>query len=111
VEVWEIDGDFPAKTPAASRRLRGQTFLDVGLELWLDLERRLAGRPQERLPHGDLVATLPTLTGPQRERRREAWLRARQDVALNLSPEALVDRALSATAVLGEAGVIHGSRT
>ena len=96
--VWEVEGDFPGKTPAAQRRLRAETLLDIGLELWHDLERRLAGAAPESLPHGALVEGLPQAPGPVREARLEAWLTARQDVALNLSPEALIDRALTAAA-------------
>ena len=96
--VWEVEGDYPGKTAPAQRRLRAETFLDVGLELWLDLERRLAGAAPDSLPHGDLLQGLPPSPAPARERRLEAWLTARQDVGLNLSPEALIDRALAAAA-------------
>jgi DNA polymerase III subunit delta' len=96
IAVWEVAGDYPGKTPAAQRRLRARTLLDVGLELWLDLERVAAGVEPGDLPHGVRLAELPPLSPPDRERRREAWFLARQDVALNLTPEVLVSRALAA---------------
>jgi hypothetical protein len=97
--IWEVEGDYPGKTPSAKRLLRAQTLLDVGLEVWLDLERSAAGADAAELPHGDCLEGLWGLPVPLRERRLEAWLQARQDIALNLSPEALVDRALAAAAL------------
>ena len=96
--IWELEGEFPGKTPAAQRRARAGTLLDVGLELWLDVERGAAGVPPAELAHGDRIGVLPPLPQVVRDRRMESWLLARQDVALNLSPEALVDRALAAAA-------------
>ena len=96
--IWQLEGSFPAKTAAGQRRLRAATLLDVGLELWLDGERAAAGVPLADLVHGEVLATLPPLAAADRERRLEAWFQARQDVALNLGPEALVDRALAAAA-------------
>ena len=96
--LWELEGDFPGKTAAASRRLRARTLLDLGLELWLDAERAAAGVERGELAHGDALGDLPATPAASRERRLDAWLSARQDVALNLSPEALVDRALVAAA-------------
>ena len=85
--LWELDGEFPGKTARASARLRAITFLDLGLELLGERERNAA------LAGGDAG------TDPGRARRRwcmDQWLAARQDVDLNLSPEAIVERALYA---------------
>lgn len=97
-ELWELPGEFPGKTPAARRRLRAATLLDVGLELWLDQERAAAGAPLEALAHGDVLAEVAAEDPVAREQRREVWLSAREDVAWNASPDALVDRALAAAA-------------
>lgn len=96
--VWELEGEFPGKTPFAQRLARAAALLDVGLELWLDLERLAAGADPQDLAHGDVVGGVGPGSPPDRERRLEAWLLARQDVALNATPEALVDRALAAAA-------------
>lgn len=91
--LWELDGDFSARTEAAERRLCAETFLDLGLEVMRDLERRRAGLPPGELVHGD--APEPARNGEATRRARmDAWIAARQDVQRNLGPEALVDRAL-----------------
>ncbi len=93
--LWELPGDFTARTDSAERRLRAETFLDLGLAVLRDVERRRAGIPPEALAHGD--APEPARDGELTRRRRlDAWLAARQDVPRNLGPEALVDRALAA---------------
>jgi DNA polymerase-3 subunit delta' len=92
---WSLPGEFSARTESASRRLRAETFLDLGLEVLGDLERRAAGLDPDGLVHGD--APEPAATGEHSRRRRlDVWVAARQDVLLNLGPEALVDRALGA---------------
>ncbi|MEZ6017034.1 MAG: hypothetical protein R3F49_18100 [Planctomycetota bacterium] len=93
--LWELDGDFAARTEAGSRRRRAETFLDLGLEVLRDIERRAAGLAPGELVHGD--APEPQRVGEHSRRRRmDAWVAARQDVQKNLGPEALVDRALAA---------------
>lgn len=93
--LWELDGDFAARTEAGQRRLRAETFLDLGLEVLRDVERRRAGLTPAELVHGD--APEPVRMGEHSRRRRmDAWVAARQDVLRNLGPEALVDRALAA---------------
>lgn len=96
--VWDVDGDFPGKTAAAQRRARVEAVLDVGLELWLDQERLIAGTSPDELGHGAEVAALDRRTPPEREARMDSWLEARADLALNVGPEALLDRALAACA-------------
>jgi DNA polymerase-3 subunit delta' len=92
-ELWEIAGDFSARTESAERRLRAETFFDLGLEVLRDLERRRAGLAPDELVHGDAPA--PARDGEAARRgRMDAWIAARQDVQRNLGPEALVDRAL-----------------
>lgn len=94
----ELEGDFPGKTEAARARLRAEVFVDVGIELWRDRERLVAGVAADELPHGDVVEGLPRLSPAARSRRLEGWLLARQDVRSNLAAEGLVDRALAAAA-------------
>ena len=100
-ELWDLDGDFPGKTPFVRRRTRAETILDLGLELLVDLERCVAGAPADALRHGALAAELAMnarmRSDSVRRRVGEAWLSAREDLHLNLSPEGLVDRALAAT--------------
>lgn len=98
VELFELKGDFPGKTPAAERRTRARMALDVGLEVLIDVERAVAGVHPDELPHGHVagpIAQSGRFSDPSSRRRiGEAWLRAREDLGLNLSPEGLIDRAL-----------------
>lgn len=103
--VWDVDGRFQGKTPAAGARLRVRVFLDLGLAVLGDLLRASAGVPDASLAHGDLARSLPPDSGAPLERCMAQWLAARQDVPLNMSPEALLDRALLALGALGAAQV------
>ena len=100
-ELWDLDGDFPGKTPFVRRRTRAETILDLGLEVLVDVERCVAGAAADTLRHGALAAELAThahiCSASVRRRVGEAWLSAREDLHLNLSPEGLVDRALAGT--------------
>ena len=97
-ELFDLKGKFPGKTPAAQRRTRARIALDVGLELLTDLERALAGVDASDLPHRIVAGPLAESgrLGDRLGRRRIAatWLKAREDLGLNLSPEGLLDRAL-----------------
>ncbi len=94
-ELWEIEAEFEGKTPAAQSRSRGAAFLDLGLAVLLDAERLAAGASPEGLAFGDVASKLPALGPAARKRRLDPWLEARQDVAIHLSPDGLVDRALA----------------
>jgi len=94
--IWEVAGEFPGKTASAAQRLRVRVCLDLGLELLLDAERAVAGVPLDELAHGDVVEEFTGTARARREWRLEEWLRARQDVMLNMSAEAILDRALMA---------------
>ncbi|MEO0662453.1 MAG: hypothetical protein AAFZ87_13030, partial [Planctomycetota bacterium] len=104
--LFELDGDFPGRTASAERRTRARMILDLGLELLTDVERVAAGADPEPLPHGDAAVQILDAAGAGRapvvadvRGRRglaEAWLRAREDLDLNLAPEGLVDRVLAA---------------
>lgn len=101
--LWELDGEFDGKTPAAQSRTRGAAFLDLGLALLLDVERLAAGADPEELAFGDLAAQLAPLGELDRRRRLAPWLEARQDVSIHLAPDGLVDRALMGYAPLSPA--------
>lgn len=97
-ELFEVEGEFPGKTPAAERRTLALTAIDLGLEILTDVERVAAGRDASALAHGDVASA--ALNGPLentylRRRIGRAWLAAREDLGLNLLPEALIERALS----------------
>ena len=103
--LFDLDGEFPGRTAAAVRRTRARTILDLGLEILTDLERVVSGVDPVALPHGDVArGILDAMNAnggghwetPVQRRIAEAWLRARSDLELNLSPEALVDRVLAA---------------
>ena len=67
-------------------------------EVLTDVERAIAGVHPDDLPHGLVagpIAESGRFSEPSSRRRiGEAWLRAREDLGLNLSPEGLLDRAL-----------------
>ncbi|MGB0331838.1 MAG: hypothetical protein ACPGPE_08470, partial [Planctomycetota bacterium] len=98
-ELWEVDGDFEGKTAFVRRRVRAETILDLGLGILADAEHYLAGGDPAPLRHGRLAASLAKggafASTPARRRMGRAWLEAREDLRLNLSPEGLVDRALA----------------
>jgi DNA polymerase-3 subunit delta' len=113
--LWKLEGSFPGKTASAKQRARARVFLDLGLEVLLDLERAAAGVPAADLAHGDLASEHPDgRRAPGsiavRERRMDRWIQARQDVDLNLAPEGLVERALDACTPGGETGTSRSKR-
>lgn len=97
-ELFDLKGIFPGKTPAAQRRTRARIALDVGLEVLTDIERTLAGIDPAELPHGQVAGPLAAsgrfAQTASRRRIGAAWMQAREDLGLNLSPEGLMDRAL-----------------
>ncbi|MBI5362733.1 MAG: DNA polymerase III subunit delta' [Planctomycetes bacterium] len=97
VDAWsELEGDFDARTPSAGTRLRARTFLDLAIEALSDLRRARSGLDPARLAHGDLATAAWVPSAAALERQLEECLRARQDVDLNLAPDAAVERALLA---------------
>jgi hypothetical protein len=86
----EVGGEHQGKTAAT---------LDLGIALLRDLERLAAGLDPARLPHGGaLLAAGLAATGVGRRERLEQALLARQDVDLNLAPDAALERMLLAFA-------------
>jgi DNA polymerase III delta' subunit len=95
-EVHEIGGEFEFKTALAGERVRARTFLDLVLVVLRDRERAAAGVALSALAHGDLVGRLTSIGAARRAEQLEQCLRARQDIDLNLAPEAAIERALLA---------------
>ena len=98
MELFDLKGNFTGKTAAAQRRTRARIALDIGMELLTDLERALAGVDPTELPHGIVAGPLAESgrfsdVGGRRS-MAATWLKAREDLGLNLSPEGLLDRAL-----------------
>ncbi|MEM6568016.1 MAG: hypothetical protein AAF957_06375 [Planctomycetota bacterium] len=100
-ELWDLDGDYPGRTPFVRRRSRAEAILDLGLEVLTDVERCASGIDPAGLRHGGIAGRIASsdALGVTARRRRvaDAWLTARADLELNLSPEGLVDRALAAS--------------
>jgi DNA polymerase-3 subunit delta' len=111
-ELFDLKGDFSGKTAAAQRRTRARIALDVGMELLTDLERAIAGLDPSQLPHGAVAGPLAASgrfsDGAARRRIAETWLKAREDLGLNLSPEGLIDRALLSIPRYAFRGVARG---
>ena len=81
LQLIELAGEFPGRTPLARTRMRVRLILDLGLEALADHHRR-ASLAQRDEHAADL------------RQRLETWLQAREDVDANLAPEAALDRAL-----------------
>ncbi len=101
-EFAEIEGRFPGRTAAMIARARARAFLDLVLAVVADGVRAAAGADVATLAHADLVPHMSGLSMRALRSRLEQCLRARQDVDLNLAPEAIIERALRA---LGRAEV------
>lgn len=91
-----VDGDYEAKTDAASARIKARAFLDLALDALCDLRRASAGMDVDSLAHADLCASATAASDARRGAQLEQCLLARQDVDLNLSPDAALERALLA---------------
>lgn len=95
-EVSDLEGHFPEKTPTAKARARARTFLDLAAFVVRDGLRIVAGVAPETLPHGDLAVHLGAIGEGTLVTSLERILAARQDVDMNLAPDAAVERALLA---------------
>ena len=92
--LWELEGRFPGKTPAAKARERVRMSLDLAIELARCRLAFQAGVPAEELAFGHDLAALPEASGLEVE--IETLVECRGDVERNLAPEAILDRALLA---------------
>lgn len=93
-----VDGDYEARTDAASARVKARAFLDLALEVLADRRRAAHGVALETLAHADLCAANAgnAANDARGAAQLEECLLARQDVDLNLAPDAAVERALLA---------------
>lgn len=102
--VENLEGAFEGNTARAHDRDRARTALDVALHVLGDVLRADAGAQRSGLAHGDLdPADLPSSLRERRARGATALLelgQAREDVDLNLAPEACVERGFLALARL-----------
>ena len=104
--LWELEGEFEGDKPTAVARSRARFVLDLALALLQDLQRAAQGLPLEALPHGDVLRVdLRRYDALTCGRAREELLRCRADIERNLTPEALLERALLA---LSQAGHVQG---
>ena len=97
-ELFEVEGKFSGRTATAQKRSRVTEWLDLLVGILRDHERFLAGLPEDRLPLGNWASDLPAIPEALRRDRLDHVLQARQDVGLNLAPETLLERALTAIA-------------
>lgn len=94
--VFEVEGDFGGGTATAVARARARTFLDLCARVVLDGLRHAAGVPEAALAHGRLAARAGARGEAALSHLLDRILAARQDVDLNLAPDAAVERALCA---------------
>ncbi len=102
--VWEVEGEFPGRTPSARQREQARAFLDLALEVAADRLRLEAGTACAELAHGDFDD--PSAPGPSASALRaalEGLLQARADLERSLDAQALVDAAVLALAPAEEA--------
>jgi len=94
-ELWELEGDFPGRTPGAKERERARVVLELAQGLLSDAWRASAGVPVERLAQGESAAALAARASERELRSRgESLLAARADIERNLAPEAVLQRVL-----------------
>jgi DNA polymerase-3 subunit delta' len=94
-ELFELEGDFPGKTPAARERERCRMVLELAQALVRDAWRVRCGLGGADLPHGAAAQALAERADERDLARRRAWLaQARADVGHNFAAASLLERAL-----------------
>lgn len=109
-ELSGLKADFLGDTPSKKVRARARFFLDLILEVCADLNRAAGGQAGDTLAYGDIFSRVSSL-GRGRGALRSSGLRqavdlclaARQDVDMNLTPDAACERALIALGQVNEA--------
>jgi DNA polymerase-3 subunit delta' len=81
--LHELEGEFPGRTPLAQSRARVRVVLDL-----------LLARARAELRRAASAGAWNEGEAARLERRIGRWLQARADVDSNLSPEAILERAL-----------------
>lgn len=111
-ELASLEGEFPGRQPSEKNRARARFFLDLILEVCTDLLRAASGVDAKSLAHGALATAFSVnesfagaaAAAPRAPLRQavDLCLDARQDVDMNLSPDAACERALLALARVAE---------
>ncbi len=96
--LFEIEGEFPGRTPTAQARSRARAVLDLLVEALGDVLRARSGASAERTAHPALQRAAAGFPEARLEAALERALEARQDVDSNLDPALAVERALLALA-------------
>lgn len=94
--IDSAEGEFPGATPTAVARARARAFLELSTDVVRDLYRARCGADPQTLPHGDLAPLAATRAATHWRARLDHCLVARQDVDLNLAPDAVIERVLLA---------------
>jgi hypothetical protein len=106
-DVWALEAEFAGKSDNAQARERVRVALDLAQLLARDALRHASGVPADALAFADGASVLARrLGGAQLVRLGLELARARADVERNLTPAAVLERALLA---LGY-GPLVGSR-
>jgi len=106
--VWDLDGKFGGGTDRAQARMRTRNVVDYMLEFMGDLARCCAGADPREQIHAELLHALggddsPALLlalGPRVDVARRRLLECRTDIEANITPDAILDRAFLALAIL-----------
>jgi DNA polymerase III delta' subunit len=102
--LWELEGEFEGDKPTAKARARARFVVELALGLLQDQRRAAQGIPIKLLPHGDVVRLDRRRYDPlTSSRAREGLLTCRADIDRNLTPEAILERAMMCLAGSGHA--------
>ena len=115
--LFELDGEFPGRTPRGKQRARARTALGLALDLVADLRRRAAGAAPGELAFGTSVEALERVPGGVGSAGEAALatalaalLEARRDIERNLDPQAVCELAFCALGDLAAAGADRAAR-
>ena len=99
--LWEVEGTFAGTTPTARARDRARFLVDLVLALLRDGMRLESGASGASVAHGDLAVHLAGGDALAAGRAFDRVFECRVDIERNLTPEAVVERALLALADRG----------
>lgn len=103
-ELGALKIEFPGDTPTRQARARARFVIDLALELLGDLARASAGVAPDALAHGELCGdALDSAPGSALRAALDAALSARQDVDMNLAPDAATLRTVMGLSDLARA--------
>lgn len=98
-ELWELAGEFEARTARGAERVRLRVFLDLAIAWCADALRARAGAALADLAHGD-APELALASEPAARGALEDLIALRAAVERNVDPALLADRALLALSEL-----------